>query len=180
MKNLVVAAALLCSTAARAAADPLPAERNGLLIGFGVGLGTIEAECADCGDVLEAGGLEFRVGTMMRPGLALLLDVWGMGHTEDRVTLTHVIATGALRWWAAPRFWLQGGVGFARAGWAYDAAIVTVRDETEAAPAVMVGAGYEIAASRRFTIDLTVRAGTGFYEEARGHNLAVGAGFTWY
>jgi hypothetical protein len=191
MKRIPTILALACTLGAAAAAGAqpaaqAPAPRDGMLIGFGIGAGEISCEGDGCNDFTEAGGVEFHIGGMLTPRLALMFDLWVMGHTHDNLTITHTIATGAVRYWVVPRLWLQGGLGGASAAYRWDGVFVNLEDRTETVPGVMIGAGYEVAASRTFAIDLQFRAGTGFYGEEDGradlqaHNVWLGVGFTWF
>jgi hypothetical protein len=185
----LVLCALLAAPAGVAGAQPAPGaplarpERNGLLLGFGVHAGHMS--CSSDGDVCdgvsEAGGVDFHIGTMLRPRLAVVGEIWPMAHTEDNVTITHVISTVGLQYWLAPGLWVRGGVGAAYARFTY-AHIIALSDDTETVAAVMAAAGYEILAGRRFTMDLQLRGGTGFYRErgVEASNAGIALGFTWY
>lgn len=193
MKRILTIVALACTLgpAAAASAQPAaqaPAHRDGMLIGFGIGAGEISCEGDGCNDFREAGGLDFHIGGMLSPKLALMFDLWVMASTEENLTISHTIATGAVRYWVVPRLWLQAGLGGASAAYRYDGVFVNLEDRTESVPGVMVGAGYEVAASRTFAIDVQLRAGTGFYgdenqdgqADIEAHNLWLGVGFTWF
>jgi hypothetical protein len=179
---LVVVAAAGRARAQPAAPPSLP-ERQGLLIGFGLHAGNLSctSEGDECDGVTEAGGLDFHIGAMVRPRLAVVGEIWPMAHTEDGVTITHVITTVGAQYWVARGLWLRGGIGGAHARFTYDRFVV-LSDETETVFAVMAAAGYEILASRRFALDLQLRAGTGFYQDRNinATNAGVAVGFTWY
>jgi hypothetical protein len=157
--------------------------RDGILFGFGVGGGHMSCESSEdvCDGVTEAGGIDLHLGYMLRPRIGLVFEIWPMGHTEDNVTITHVITTIGAQIFVLPRLWLKGGVGHARASWHYKN-IIVVGDETENVPAIMGAVGYEVLVGRRFAMDVQLRGGTGFYEEQSGKasNVAVQLGFTWY
>lgn len=184
-----IAAVVACAHAGAAAAQearppspPGPA-RDALLIGFGVHAGSLVADCDDAAEVecdWDAGGADVHIGWFLTRELGLMLDVWGMYHTEDNLTIHQVIATAAAQYWLTPRLWIKGGVGNARAGYRWDGVLVDVRDQTENVPGVMIGAGYEIVLGRSFVMDVQVRYGTGNYEDTKGHNAGVGLGFNWY
>jgi len=169
--------------------EPVQPLRQGLVIGFGIGGG--ELSCEDdvsiagegpCEGVTEAGSLDFHVGGMLAPRLALIGEVWVMGHTEDNLTVSQTITTAALQYWLLPRLWLKGGVGGAHARFTYDGPFINVTDRSQTVPAVMAAAGYEILATQNFALDLQLKGGTGFYEDndTRAHNVAVTVGFNWY
>jgi len=158
--------------------------REGVLVGFGVGGGhmSCESEGDVCDGVVEAGGIDLHVGYMFTPRLAGVFEIWPMGHTEKDVTLTQVITTIGVQWFALPRLWLRAGVGEANARWRYDGLLIDVTDRTENVPAVMGAVGYELLVGQRFAMDLQLRGGTGFYDDqdAKASNVAVQVGFTWY
>ena len=175
-----VAAAVAVPTTARAQ-QPAPAivapARDGLAIGFGLHAGSLIADCDDQDDVdcdIKAGGLDLHVGWFLGPSLSLQLDVWGMYHTEDFLTIYQTITT------VAAQVWLKGGLGHARAGYEYDGILVDVADETEDVPGVMIGVGYEVVVGRSFVLDIQGRYGTGKYDNTKGHNASIGVGFNWY
>jgi hypothetical protein len=157
-------------------------DRDGLMIGFGIGGG--EAQCSGeaCNGVTEAGSIDAHVGTMIRPRLAIMGDAWVMMHTEDRLTLTHGIFTVAAQLWVTDRLWVKGGLGGARASYRYDGVLVNATDRTETVPGVMAAVGVELIRSKTFALDAQLKGGTGFYDDdtTRVHNAAVSIGFNWY
>jgi hypothetical protein len=91
------------------------------------------------------------------------------------------------RFWATPALWVQGGIGNANAGYEWDGIFVDREDRSEAASGVMFGVGYELLVKRHFALDVQFRYGTGFYDSeigddyvVKGHNVWIGAGFTWF
>lgn len=161
--------------------------RSGLMFGVGVGVGSLVADCDDCSDTFEAGGIDARIGYMITPRLAIMLDVWGMAHREDFLTVYQNINTIAARWWVTPALWLQGGVGNANAGYEWDGIFVNVEDRTEKTAGVMFGFGYEFHVKPHFAIDVSFRYGTGFYDTTvgndyviEGHSAQLGVGFNWF
>jgi uncharacterized membrane protein YtjA (UPF0391 family) len=158
--------------------------RTGLTGGIGIGAGHIacEDESNNCDGVNEAGGLNFNIGAMLNPSLALALDVWGMRHDEDRASFTQGIVAGAVRAWIVPRLWLMGGVGVAQVSWSYDADVVEFSDETDTVPAIIGGVGLEVLSSPTFALDVSLRGGTGFYEDqnVRVRNVQLGVGVSFF
>lgn len=155
--------------------------RSGLTIGGGLGFGHIACEGVDCSGYNEAGGFDVHIGSMIAPGAAVLLDIWGMAHQEDRATFRQGIATAALRVWALPRLWIQGGVGAAQAEWDYDADVIEFESRSETVPAVVGAIGVELLASPSFGLDVALRAGTGLYEDdVRVRNVSLGIGLNFY
>ncbi len=186
---------LLLAPPARAQPGPPPPPpgadfRKGLNIGFGVGGGSMSCETVgDTGGesvcdatIDEAGSIEFHIGLMIRPRLSLNGEIWVMGHTENNLTITNAITTIGATLWLMPRLWVRGGVGGAVARWDYKGPLIEVGDKTESVPAVMGAIGFEAYSKPHFAIDVELRGGTGFYKEdqAKSHNVALAAGFTWY
>jgi hypothetical protein len=190
----LLASSLLSVTAitpARAdgAPSPTPAEaararwptHRGWLVGFGLHAGGLVAECeegADCD--WKAGGLDVHVGYFLGPRLALMLDVWGMYHTEDRLTIYQTITTAAAQLWIDRHFWVKAGFGHARAGYHYDGLLIDARDETENVPGVLLAVGYDLHIVPSWTLDVQLRYGTGTYDTIKGHNTSIAVGFNWY
>jgi uncharacterized membrane protein YtjA (UPF0391 family) len=158
--------------------------RTGLTGGIGIGAGHIacEDEGGNCDGVNEAGGLNFNIGAMLNPQLALVLDVWGMRHDEDRASFTQGIAAGAVKAWILPRLWLMGGVGVAQVAWSYDADVVEFSDETDTVPAIIGGVGLELLSTSTLALDVSLRGGTGFYEDenVRVRNVQLGVGLSFF
>jgi len=158
--------------------------RTGLTGGIGIGAGHIacEDEADNCDGVNEAGGLNFNLGVMLNPALSLGVDVWGMRHDEDRASFTQGIVAGAVKAWIVPRLWLMGGVGVAQVAWSYDADVVEFSDETDTVPAIIGGVGVELLSTRTLALDVSLRAGTGFYEDenVRVRNVQLGVGLSFF
>ena len=184
---LLGGAALLASRSARAEVyvengTSTTVGRQGIILGGGLGVGHISCDGADCSDVNSAGGLNLQIGGMVAPNLGLMVDAWGMSHSDgDNATFTHTLVTGALRWWLAPRLWLQGGVGVAEASWHYADTVVDYQSKSDTVPALMGGIGLELLSSPTFAMNLELRGGTGFFEnDTRVRNLSLGVGVDWY
>lgn len=189
---LVVALSLIVPSAAAAqsAGAPPPHPREGFLGGFALHAGEIACEGDACDGISEAGGISGHVGWGFSPKLAGVFDVWAMGHTEDNLTLTHTIATFNLRYAIVPILWVQGGLGGAQARWRYDGPFdISVGDHTDNVPAVAFAAGLELLRSPRFSLDVQLRVGVGFYDDddnqdgqadQTGRSSSVAVGFTWF
>lgn len=156
-------------------------ERSGLAIGVELGGGHMECQGEGCDGVTEAGGLSLNIGAMLTPNLAIMADGWIMGHTEDRLTLTHAMATIGPQLWVGP-FWVRGGIGVARASFNYDAGIIDVGDKTESVPAAMAALGVEVISTKDFALDVRLRGGSGFFNDGdtEVRNLSLGVGANWY
>jgi hypothetical protein len=156
-------------------------QRDGLAIGVELGGGHMECEGEGCDGVTEAGELGLNAGVMLTPNFAIMADGWLMGHTEDRLTLTHAMATVGPQLWLGP-FWVRGGVGVARASFNYDAGIIDIGDKTETVPAAMAALGVEVISTKDFALDVRLRGGTGFFNDGdtEVRNLSLGVGANWY
>jgi len=157
--------------------------RSGLVLGFGVGGGSISAD--NCGDVCGGGfSGEFHIGGMINPRLALMGDFWGVFHPWDfggySATTAHSISSFALQYWVTPIVWLKGGMGIGRMQLIDESSGgVTFGDETGFA--LMGGAGVEVVQIGNFALDLQLRLGHGFYSEGGDVNsVAFMVGLNWY
>ena len=172
-----------------ATTEPPPHPHQGFFGGFGLHAGEIACKGDVCDGLSEAGGINGHLGWGFGPKLAMVFDLWIMAHTEDNVTLSQTIATVNARYWVLPILWVQGGLGGASAAWRYDGPFAEFGDRTENVPAIAVGAGLEILKSKRFSLDLQLRFGMGFYDDdddqdgtsdQTGRSSSLGVGFTWY
>lgn len=180
MKKLSISITLLITSLALASPaladhhEPSGLQRSGLVIGFGLHAGDID--CEGCEGLDESGGADFHIGGMISHNMAILFDVWAMTHVEDQLSVTHTIATVAAQFWLAPRIWVKGGLGGAQGS----IVLGDVELQSETVPAVMFGAGLELLTTRRFALDVELRAGTGFYDGGDVRNAGIGVGFTWF
>jgi hypothetical protein len=119
---------------------------------------------------------------MYMPRLALVVDLWGMSHSDgDHATFSQGLLTAGIRGWLAPRLWLQGGIGVAEARWHYSSEFIDYESRSETVPAIMGAIGVELLSSPTFALDLTLRGGTGFFEDdVRVRNVSLGIGVDWY
>lgn len=156
-------------------------ERGGLALGVELGGGHMECEGEGCDGVTEAGGLSVNAGVLLTPNFGIMVDGWMMAHREDRLTLTHGMATIGPQLWIGP-FWVRGGVGVARASFNYDAGPVDVGDKSDTVPAAMAALGIEVISTPDFALDVRLRGGTGFFNDGdtEVRNLSLGLGANWY
>jgi hypothetical protein len=178
----LVSAATLVPAVALADVYAGTSVRSGATFGASIGAGAMSCSTddgEDC-DSEEAGALTLHAGAMVTPQLAVVGQLWGMAHTSDNITVSQGIAAAALRAWPAPRLWLEGGLGVARATVEYDGALIDVMEKSDLAPAAVAGIGFELLSSDAFALDLHLRGGSGLYEDevlVYGVNLGVGASF---
>jgi len=157
--SLVAAAASVVLLAASAfAADthsgPWPEDRNGWLIGFGVGGGSaglkLDGESADEREDSYTGS--FRVGHAFSNQLALDAQVNGWTREENGSTGTFDAATVGLSFYPGGHgLMLRGGVGLGGVGFSNKAGNVTT-STSEIGYAAHAGAGYEFRAKRTLAI----------------------------
>lgn len=173
---------------------PVQNHRRGLVLGFGFGIGEVADErgtiaCADCEVDSPAGFGELRVGYMLSPRLAFLLEFSGGSKDLDRngeVSLAQYMGFGAAQYWLTRRLWIKGGIGVAQME-----VLITNGDEIFEEPrgeggALMGAIGYEVYQGRRFALDLQLRGVTAAYSDVDGESEEViqsgsfGLGFNWY
>lgn len=194
MRTLVTSLVLVSALAGTAAAQygpgyyqqpPLPPpglQRGGLVLGGAVGLGAIGfSDCPDC-DGLGGLALQFHIGGMVGPTVALMFDGSTVIHPlEDGGVLSSNVGLGAIRVWIAPQLWLSAGVGLGVLELDDDYGYLVARSESGIAG--MVGAGVELLQTYSFALDLQVRA-TGarldYGDNVGIYNLSVLLGFNWY
>jgi hypothetical protein len=167
---------------------PPPLVRQGLAIGFGFGLGGMNSQsgagdCQDCNGNPAAVGIDFHIGGMINPNLALLLEIWGTGRQLDAAgfaTLTQTMLLGAVQYWLTPMFWLKGGLGFSSLNISYNDG--GPDDNVDSGTGVMGAAGFEVLHSPLFAIDLQLRLGVGTYHgvDDKISTGMFGVGFNWY
>jgi hypothetical protein len=149
--------------------------RSGLVIGFGIGGGSILADqCSNCG---AGGAFEGHIGGMVNPRLAVVGELWGLGRPTDSGTLTHVIYGAALQYWVADIVWLKGGLGGGTISFQDSVTLTTV---SESALALSGAIGVELVQSYNFALDLQFRAAHTFVTAGGADNIALLVGFNWY
>jgi len=165
---------------AGAPVDPLW-PRGGIYGGFGLGVGEMTADCQGCGDALESIGFSFDIGFRLGPRFGIFLDGWGLAHPEDNdygtVTLVHAIATVGAQYWLSPPLWIKAGIGSAQLSVSYEG---ETEAESDTVAGYLIAAGYEILHSPNFSVDLELRAGSGFYDDGTIHNAALGVSVNWH
>lgn len=180
-----LALAFALSTASTANGQPA-APRDGLSLGVGLTVGSLLADCRDCGDALS-GGVQLHAGWMVRPYLAIVGEEWLMARSDGFVTIYQNLATAGARVWATRRLWLQGGLGLATAGYRSEGFFDQPEELTAHRPGFMIGAGFEAIQRPVFALSLELRYGTGFYSQeigdehvVGGHSVGLGATAEWY
>jgi hypothetical protein len=169
---------------------PYDPTRRGLTLGFGVGLGAMDSdsnltECFDCNVDPIAVALDFHIGGMINPQMAILGEVYfhAQALDEDGFNwLSQTMVLGAVQFWVTPQLWLKGGLGLASLQSHFEDEFVSEDEELDTGVAVMGAAGFEVLSSPWFSIDLQARLASGSYEgiDEQVNVGTVGVGFNWY
>jgi hypothetical protein len=155
--------------------------REGLVVGFALGVGGISASgCAPgyCGGAVAG---EFHIGGMLNPRLALMLDVSGNERSVAPIDgeLAQSFWTAAFQYWALEQLWFKAGVGIAHSQvWSNFDGTLVFPDET--AFGLLLGAGVEVLQVGNMALDLQFRFGHGFYDTGGVSNYAFLVGLSWY
>lgn len=181
--GIAAIAAALSLPAAPAAAGDWPHDRNGFMIGFGVGGGSLGIED---GDEREGSGIgNFRVGYAVRPDLVLALETEGWTKSFDSVagdvTWSFSVATAALTWYpGAQGAYLRGGIGVGVADAELDLGSITVSGN-ESGLGAAAAAGYEWRLTRKFALGPEAQFYWMDLEDLGSANLFGGSlNFDWY
>jgi opacity protein-like surface antigen len=165
-----------------------------LALGFSIGLGAMSTNdgsvpCSGCNYNPAAFEVDFHVGGLITPRLALMLEVQGNGQTVESVdggagtvTLVQGTAMAAGQYWLTPKLWIKGGIGAAHLSYDYNDAYQTQSQPIANGAAVMGGIGYEVYSTREFSVDLQGRIIEGSYKGINNQisSGSVGVGFNWY
>ena len=160
---------------------PPGVQRRGFTIGGSLGGGSFTTHDEDGNELYDLDGvaLEFHLGGMVTNRVGILFDFWAVGgEVSQDVSLFHNIGTVALRWFAAERFWLQGGLGWSNFSASDD------RDnsyaESETGGAFMVAGGFEAFQAPHFAFDISLRLGAGAYSDGTATQVSLQVGVNWY
>jgi hypothetical protein len=171
-------------------------DRTGrLALGFSVGLGGMHSNaqgdvgCGNCDYQPIAAEVDFHVGGMITPRFALLFELQGNFQTVEShdggyatKTLSQGLAMIAGQFWVAPRFWIKGGIGAAHLSFDYNDTQQSFAEPIDNGAALMAAIGYELYATREFSVDLQGRLVEGSYKgiDDQITSGTVGVGFNWY
>jgi len=187
---VVVILAIPGLAAAQSASSPAADARIGLFGGFSLQGGNMSCSGQNCNETRKAGGGDVHVGWAFDDKLALIGDVYVLSSNADNLTITQTIATIGVRYSLVPIFWVQAGVGGADARFTYDAGVLgQYTAHSDNAAGVTLALGLEVLRTRRFSLDVELRDGHGFYPgnsndttkpDDTGRNTSFGVGFTWF
>jgi len=170
-----------------------PHERNGFLIGFGVGGGSAEATFSNDGDSVSSdrqggGAGAFRIGFALRPDLTLALESSAWVHKETVVVLGEdVDATWSLSstvvgltWYPqAGGFYLRGGLGLGRVALELEEGGLNVTAD-DVGLGLLGGLGYEWRLTRKFALGPQLTAGfINLGEEETGDGTTLDSSFNF-
>lgn len=155
-------------------------QRDGLTLGLGIGGGAIS--CEECDDALEGVALEFHIGGMLTPQLALMFDASIIIHeieNSNGASIQQYVNVGAVQFWITPRFWLKGGLGLGRLSVTDEEGYAVFESETGGA--ILAGGGVELYQNSSFALDLQLRFAAVNYEDAETlTNTSLLIGVNWY
>jgi len=132
-------------------------ERNGFMIGFGIGVGSLGIE--DAGDREVSGIGDFRIGYAVRPDVVLHLETngWTKKYTDallgiGDVTVTSSSVVAAVTYYPQGNgAWFRGGVGGGRMNVELESGSVTISDD-DTGFAALFAAGYEWRLTKKFAL----------------------------
>lgn len=165
----------------KAGAQEEPPTRHGFVIGGALGGGVIWAGCEDC-DVRPSMGLDFHVGGMLSPRLALLFNASGAtSYTTDFAPTRYVASllyAPAAQYFLAKPIWIKGGVGVARV--VQSDAPLFVTFGTETGFGFLVAGGVELLQRDTFALDAQLAASPTFYAGTSMTDVVALIGVNWY
>ena len=127
--------------------DASAIERKGLIVGGGVGGGSMSCDGCDSTSGIAA---QFHIGGMLTEKVALVLDGSGITRDEDGGTLTSAVSAAAVQYFVSPRVWIKGGVGVGVLQASFDKLSVT----SDPGLGFMGGVGVDLLQKQKFTIEL--------------------------
>jgi len=183
LASVIVGGVALASVVSPVRAGTHPPTRNGFMIGFGLGGGSLTVENAD----KREGGLavNFRIGYSVRQDLVLHFEGsdWSRSFDEagGNVTWNFSVGTAALTWFPGNNgFFVRGGVGFATASAELERDNLHISSD-ENGLGLLAAAGYEWRLSRKFALGPQVEYVYEDLDSLGSSNAVNGAlAFNWY
>lgn len=157
MRKLIALSAVACLAAASAAsAGSHPQEREGFWAGIGLGVGSAEVTCDDCGPSSRetSAVLSIRLGGTLNERLLLGIEsnTWLKEQDGVTVTLANVAATLTLYPQPASGFFIKGGVGFSAVINEFREGSTTVTLDPGYGLGLIAGAGYDFRVKKNLSI----------------------------
>jgi len=178
---LIAVLTLLPADPARAA---WPHERDGILLGFGLGGGTAGVNYLDVDTDRESSiGGSFRVGYAFTPQIAAGIEgTFWTKEVIDDVTWTFNVTTAALTYYpGAAGFFVRGGIGAGSMELEIDQGGGVTTTASDDGFGFLLGAGYEWRLSRKFALGPAVDYSYAKINDDISLNYVnFTAGLTWY
>ena len=180
--GLIALIAVLTLVPTSAAQAAWPHERDGVLLGFGLGAGTAGVNILDIDSDRDSGlGGSFRLGYAFTPQVAAGLEGTFWTKEADGDTWTFNVTTAALTFYpGATGFFVRGGVGVASVEFETDVpgGTFTASDDGFG---FLLGAGYEWRLTRKFALGPAVDYNYGKVSDDMSLNYVnFTLGATWY
>jgi hypothetical protein len=175
---VLLAAAAACLVAGSAGAQP---QAGGFT--FGVSVGGAYLTCGESCDGSGGLGSGLRIGYMFTPKLAVLVGTSGAETVSGDPDISHAHNGVAVKFWAVPRLWFQGGAGIGRltksrsdfSNLEYD-----IEYQSDWSFTFMAGAGYEFVQLGKVAFDVQARYVWVDTDKGSVSNVAVLLGFDFY
>ena len=187
MKQLtIILTFLLAVTQAFAQQQQTVPQRSGFIISAMAGVGSLSLS-GDVTNTSDGFGISLpnvKVGTMLSPNTALLLNLPGMQYEQNGKDRSIDALALSLQYWVKPSWWINGGAGISMDTRAFYEKNNSEQDKLNVGPAVVFGTGYEFYRRARFSIDLqaNLQAGRVYSKNDHRDGIAVltGVGFNFY
>jgi hypothetical protein len=164
-------------------------ERQGFVIGFGIGGGVISISDSDQEvpfDEAQGGGSfpNLKVGWMVNDRLAILGMYAGMSYEYEGKDRSFDAFMPSVQYWVKDRWWVNAGAGLAMDFPAFYED--NIKDEDwNFGGAVAFSTGYELVQKKSFALDLQTQLQMGWTNLDNDKNreavvLSIGLGFNWY
>ncbi len=177
----VVAIGTLLATAQAAFAQLHPNDRQGWLVGFAVGGGSLALTADGHSSDRQGGTAVFlRGGYAFNEDLSLELNGAGWTKEEDNTTVTFSTGTVALNYYPGHSgLILRAGVGGGSGEVKQTLGNLTATG-TENGIGLLAGAAYEFRVLRTFALGPQVEYNFASFDKFEANWVNVGLGFTWY
>lgn len=181
VSSLAIATAAMSTASAQVVEPPPIPPRHGLFLSGALWGGNLSCDGSDCGGFRAAGGGSTALGWSVSPRLAVLFDLWAMTSSKNQVSVTFVTTTIDVRYWIAPRLWIEGGIGNGHAA-IHASSLAAVGDNV---PVGELAAGLELVRGRRWDLTAAFQLAQGTATTANGgtttgRSTGLGVMLTWY
>lgn len=165
-------------------------ERNGFVIGFGIGGGVISISDSNQEVPFDKaqGGISFpnlKVGWMVNDRTAVLATFQGLIYEHQGKDRSFDAIVPSVQYWIKDRLWVNGGIGLAMDYPAFYEGGDHRNEDWNFGCAVTGSAGYEIVQRKNYALDIQTKLQLGRVfldndEYRDGVVFSVGLGFNWY